>query len=320
VLFNNSIRFGQLQTQALQEAQVDQDIDQRVLVGDGGAVAQMWPLDAQGHRLRIDPLNGGALAIEGFVQLAVAVERVTQARADTDRHHGGAALLLGVGMMKGTAFLSGRLLAEGTHLLAALMFHEAGGAIGEGELERHRQASGAQGQARGIELASVLGVAAFARKGYRGETAGGVVFAIEMGINVPGIESRIERSEARRVAQPLLDLRHQRKEVGHIPLVEGLSQFGQHELAPAWNFGNDDPRPIPPVKLTDFRAARRDGLAGRRGFGAGLIVAALAAKTTIGITLGLLGFVVAVFDVSFGVAEGPWPKRSRVWCRVRCTR
>ncbi len=122
-----------------------------------------------------------------------------------------------------------------------------------------------------------------------------------MGINIPGIEGRIERPEARRVAQPLLDLRHQRKEVGHIALVEGLGQFGQHELAPVRNFGDDDPRPIPPVKLTDFRAARRDGIAGRRGFGAGLIVAALAAETTIGITLGLLGFVVAVFDVGFGV-------------------
>jgi len=90
VLFNNSIGFGQLQTQALQEAQVDQDINQRVLVGDGGAVAQMWPLDAQCHGLRIDPLNGGALAIEGFVQLTVAVERVTQACADAGRHHRGA--------------------------------------------------------------------------------------------------------------------------------------------------------------------------------------------------------------------------------------
>ena len=297
MLFNNSLGFGQLQPQALQEVQIDQEVNERVLVRNGGAVAQVRPLNAQSDGLRVNAFDGGALPIDLLVQLAVTVEGVPQASADTDRHHGGAALLFGVGMMKGTAFLSGGLLAEGTHILAALMFHEAGGAIGEGELERHRQASGAQGQARGIELASVLGVAAFARKGYRGETAGGVVFAIKMGINVPGIESRIERS----IAQPLLDLRHQRKEVGHIALVEGLGQFGQHELAPVRNFGDDDPRPISPVEFTDFRAGRRDGIVGRRGFGAGLIVAALATEATIGIAWGLLLLIVAVADVGFGI-------------------
>jgi hypothetical protein len=61
------------------------------------------------------------------------------------------------------------------------------------------------------------------------------------------------------------------------------------------------PDPYPPIVFTDFRAGRRDGIAGRRGFGAGLVVAALAAEATIGVTLGLLGFVVAVFDVGFGV-------------------
>ena len=143
MLFNNSIGFGQLQTQALQEAQIDQEINEGVLVSNGWAVAQMRPLNAQGDGLRVDAFDGGALAIDLFVQVAVAVEGIAQAGADTDRHHGRAALLLGVGMMNGTAFRSGGLLAEGTHVFAALMFHEAGGAIGVGELERHRQASGA---------------------------------------------------------------------------------------------------------------------------------------------------------------------------------
>ena len=135
--FNNSIGFGQLPPQALQEAQIDQEVNERVLVRNGRAVAQMRPLNAQGDGLRVNAFDGGALAIDPLVQLAVTVEGVTQARADTGGHHGRAALLLGVVMMNGTALLSGGLLTKGTHILAAFMLDDASGAVGVGEFEVH---------------------------------------------------------------------------------------------------------------------------------------------------------------------------------------
>jgi len=83
VLFNNSIGFGQLQTQALQEAQIDQEVNECVLVRNGWAVAQMRPLNAQGDGLRVNAFDGGALPIEIFVNLAVAVQGIPQAGSDT---------------------------------------------------------------------------------------------------------------------------------------------------------------------------------------------------------------------------------------------
>ncbi len=46
---------------ALEGAQVDQDVDERVQVGDGRAVAQPGALDTGFGCLRVDPLDGRAL-------------------------------------------------------------------------------------------------------------------------------------------------------------------------------------------------------------------------------------------------------------------
>ena len=48
-LFTNSLVFAKSLTQAAQETQVDQEVDERVLIGDGLAVAQVRSLDAQRH-------------------------------------------------------------------------------------------------------------------------------------------------------------------------------------------------------------------------------------------------------------------------------
>ena len=52
---------------ALQGAQVDQDVDQRVLVGDGALAAQVRALDAEGQGLAVDAFVGGALVVDGLV-------------------------------------------------------------------------------------------------------------------------------------------------------------------------------------------------------------------------------------------------------------
>ena len=53
--------------EALQEAQVDQDVDQGVEVSDGGAVADVRALDAEGDGLAVDAFDGGALVVDVLV-------------------------------------------------------------------------------------------------------------------------------------------------------------------------------------------------------------------------------------------------------------
>jgi hypothetical protein len=47
-------------TDALQGMQVDQDVGQSVVVGDGNPIAQFGALDAQVNRLAVDTCSAGA--------------------------------------------------------------------------------------------------------------------------------------------------------------------------------------------------------------------------------------------------------------------
>ena len=67
----------------MQGAEVDQDVDEGVLVGDGPTVAQFGALDAGFDGLGVDALGGGALLVDILVDLAFAVELVANASADT---------------------------------------------------------------------------------------------------------------------------------------------------------------------------------------------------------------------------------------------
>ena len=84
--FNNSGVCGASFTQALEEAQIDEQIDQRVLIGDGGAIPQMRSFDAEVDSLRVDPFDGSAFPIALFVKFAVTVEGVANARAHAGGH------------------------------------------------------------------------------------------------------------------------------------------------------------------------------------------------------------------------------------------
>src|SRR5438445_4972893 len=59
---------------ALQRLDIDDEVGERSEVADGGAVAHLRALDAQGFGLRVDALGRGALAIEVFVGCGVAIE------------------------------------------------------------------------------------------------------------------------------------------------------------------------------------------------------------------------------------------------------
>ncbi len=54
----------------VQGAQVDQNVDERVLVSDGLAVAQPGPFDAEGHSLGVDALGGSTLIVDALVDFA----------------------------------------------------------------------------------------------------------------------------------------------------------------------------------------------------------------------------------------------------------
>ena len=67
----------------MQGAQVDQHVDEGILVGDGLAVAQPGPLDTEFLGLGVDALGGRTLVVDGLVDVAIAVDLVADARADT---------------------------------------------------------------------------------------------------------------------------------------------------------------------------------------------------------------------------------------------
>jgi len=84
------------------------------------------------------------------------------------------------------------------------MLDEAGGAVREGAAEAHGQAGTAEGQTVWGESPAALVVAALGDEGDSRHAVGGVRIAARIGVNVPSIESRVERAEKRRVAEMVL--------------------------------------------------------------------------------------------------------------------
>lgn len=66
---------------ALQAAQIDQDIDQGVWVGDGRPAAQLGTFDAEFQRLAVNSSVDRALVVNGVVLGAVAIQLVADAGA-----------------------------------------------------------------------------------------------------------------------------------------------------------------------------------------------------------------------------------------------
>lgn len=122
---------------ALEQAQIDQDVDESIEIGDGLAIADMRALDPQGFGLAVDTLGGGALFVNVFVALAVAIQGVAQARANAGGHRDGAALLGPVFVVDRAGICRRLRIAQRTAILSTFMFNDAGGAVSVGEEERH---------------------------------------------------------------------------------------------------------------------------------------------------------------------------------------
>ena len=124
-------------SEAMQKAEIDEQINERVLVGDGFAVAKNGALDAESFGLRVDAFDSSALVVDEFVSVAGTVEGVAEASADAGGHLGGAATGLPEFVMDG-ANVGGALgMQERADIFAAFMFDQTRGAVGESELEGH---------------------------------------------------------------------------------------------------------------------------------------------------------------------------------------
>lgn len=80
-------------TDTLQGAQVEQDIDQGIDIGDGLPISDFRTFDAQLHGLTVDPFAGGSLLVDPFVGVTVSVKLIAEASASTGSHGGGTGLL-----------------------------------------------------------------------------------------------------------------------------------------------------------------------------------------------------------------------------------
>ena len=72
----------------MQSPEIDEDIDEGVLVGNGLFVAQFGAFDAQSQGLGVNPLVGRALVVEQFIGLRVTVELVTDTSPNSGGHGG----------------------------------------------------------------------------------------------------------------------------------------------------------------------------------------------------------------------------------------
>jgi hypothetical protein len=95
-------------------------------------------------------------------------------------------------------------------------------------------------------LAAFSLVAAFFREGHGGERLG-IVFAVEVSIDVPGVKGGVKGAKTRLEAETLLSLAHEREEIADIAPVKRLGHLGQDELAPARHLDRDDTGAIAPA-------------------------------------------------------------------------
>ena len=139
-----------LATHALQSAEVKQDVDQSVLIGDRLLIAESGAFNAQFFSQGIDALGGGALLVYLLVCVAVPIELVPDASADAGGYFGDAATFGPLWVIDGAILAGGLGKKQGTNIAPTLVGQKP--ALRDvGGLERHRQIGLTQGQALGIE-------------------------------------------------------------------------------------------------------------------------------------------------------------------------
>ncbi len=142
---------------ALERAQINQHIHQRIEVGNARPIPNLGSLDAQFDGLAVDTLGGRALLEDGLVVVTVAVELVANACANARGHGRVAAACVPMWISTRTGLADRLREVERASVAAHFMRDQAGLAL-KGVLERHGQTGLAQRQARRVKGAR--GVAA----------------------------------------------------------------------------------------------------------------------------------------------------------------
>jgi len=145
------LSFGYFLSHSVQGTEIDQNIDEGVLIGDGPTIAQSGALNTQCFGLGVDTLGGSALLVDFLEEGTIAVELIADASADAGGESGSTATIGPSLVIHGADASRDFRVAQRTDVTPALVLEE-GGTTSVGVSEGHRETCVAQGQALGIEL------------------------------------------------------------------------------------------------------------------------------------------------------------------------
>lgn len=240
--------------------QVDQDVGQRVVIGDGKPVAQFGTLNAEFDGLGVDALGGGALLVDLLVGVAVAVELVADTCSDAGGYGSYATFLGPVFVVDRTRFAGGFGEEQGARMPPTFVFDDASGTRDEGLFERHGETGLAERQAVGAEGALVTTLLG---KRNRRESSFFIV-AVEVLVDVKRIKGGIEGAEAGAEVEAAIDVGHERVKAGDVAAIEGLSKLSQDELSPVRHLGSHHTGAVTPVILAHGKCLGRYRIFERR--------------------------------------------------------
>ncbi|HLA07133.1 MAG TPA: hypothetical protein VJ022_06805, partial [Anaerolineales bacterium] len=120
-------------TDSLKQAEIDQGIRECIEIGDRIAIAETGTFNAKTDSLAVDALGGRSLSVNIFISLALPIEGISQASANTGRHGNSATAFASTFMMNRASLLDKFIFhifgKEGTNILAAFMLHNGDGSV-----------------------------------------------------------------------------------------------------------------------------------------------------------------------------------------------
>ena len=112
------------QADPLEGVQIDQNVSQGIVIGDGKAIAEFGALDPKMNRLAVDAFGGSALFVDRFVFFTLAIQLIAQASTRAGCQSGDAAALRPLGMLDRAGFTRTDWMEQRTDKPATLMGNE----------------------------------------------------------------------------------------------------------------------------------------------------------------------------------------------------
>ena len=180
---------GQTLADPLESVQIDQDVGQRVVIGDGHAIAQLGTLDAQGDSLTVDAFGSRTLLVDLLVRFAIAVDLVAHPRSFAGGQGCDTALLGPALVLNGAVFTSWFWVAQGTGIPTARVGDEGRAAL-VSVLEGHGEPGVTEGKSIIAEGANLP--TSPLSQGDGGKASG----LVKVLVDVESIEGGVEGTEA----------------------------------------------------------------------------------------------------------------------------